>query len=347
MAKKNSLLRKGAFLAPIIAVVMVAAGSLDAQARFGSSRSFGSRGSRSVTPRSYGSGGFSSGQTSPRFGSGASPYSQSNPSTMARPMPAPSTGMGGGFWRGMAGGLAGGFLGSMLFRNLGYGGYGGMGYGGGAGGGIGILEILLIGGLIFLIFRFVVSRAASTGGAAYSSGSYETSARDALNQVPRGPFAGATPRMSEEEEAVDTIRRYDANFDPARFKDARVDDFFRIQAAWGNRDLTSVRELLAPEIQGALTDELESLKRARQVNRIENVTVRQTQILEAWQEFGKEYVTLRFYANLLDYTTDETTGAVVAGDKNHPVKFEEYWTYVREIGNPSQPWRLSAVEQQA
>jgi len=49
------------------------------------------------------------------------------------------------------------------------------------------------------------------------------------------------------------------------------------------------------------------------------------------------------YANLLDYTTDDATGSVVSGSKTEPVKFEEYWTLTRPIGN--NPWRLSAVNQ--
>jgi predicted lipid-binding transport protein (Tim44 family) len=49
------------------------------------------------------------------------------------------------------------------------------------------------------------------------------------------------------------------------------------------------------------------------------------------------------YANLLDYTTDDTTGAVVAGSKTEPVKFEEYWTFTRPVGN--NPWKLAAINQ--
>lgn len=47
--------------------------------------------------------------------------------------------------------------------------------------------------------------------------------------------------------------------------------------------------------------------------------------------------------NLLDYTTDDATGAVVSGSKTEPVKFEEYWTFTRPVGN--NPWRLSAISQ--
>jgi predicted lipid-binding transport protein (Tim44 family) len=48
------------------------------------------------------------------------------------------------------------------------------------------------------------------------------------------------------------------------------------------------------------------------------------------------------YANLLDYTTDES-GVVVSGNKTDPVKFEEYWTFTRPVG--PNPWKLSAIQQ--
>ena len=263
-------------------------------------------------------------------------------------------GGGGGFMRGMMGGMAGGFLGSMLFRSMGYGGQ----MGGGGGGGIGLFEILLIGGLLFFGIRFVMARAAMSGGGpgagpgmGYGSQPQDSNSfgggRPDLRVVQSEPQQGYDHGVMDEDTVANSIRRYDGAFDMARFKDSRVDDFFRIQAAWAQRDLTLIRPLVTTEIASSLESELTGLKASGHINHIENVAVRQTQIMEAWQEQGKEYVTLRFYANLLDYTVDEKTGAVVEGDKNQPKKFEEYWTYLREVGRPDSPWLLTAIEQQS
>ena len=56
-----------------------------------------------------------------------------------------------------------------------------------------------------------------------------------------------------------------------------------------------------------------------------------------------EHATVRLLANLLDYTVDETTSRVMDGSDTVPVKFEEYWTWVRPVGPNS--WRLSAINQ--
>jgi predicted lipid-binding transport protein (Tim44 family) len=50
-----------------------------------------------------------------------------------------------------------------------------------------------------------------------------------------------------------------------------------------------------------------------------------------------------FTANLLDYTVDDKTGQVVAGDRNVPVKFEEFWTFCRLSGSPQ--WALAGINQ--
>ncbi|MDD2856230.1 MAG: TIM44-like domain-containing protein, partial [Desulfuromonadaceae bacterium] len=55
-----------------------------------------------------------------------------------------------------------------------------------------------------------------------------------------------------------------------------------------------------------------------------------------------DYINTLIYANLLDYTTDES-GRLISGSKTEPVKFEEFWTFKRPVGN--NPWKLSAIDQ--
>jgi predicted lipid-binding transport protein (Tim44 family) len=138
----------------------------------------------------------------------------------------------------------------------------------------------------------------------------------------------------------------DARFNPADFKDWVQDLFFKIQAAWTNQDLASLTPFLAPEIKGMFSQGLEDQKNRDQVNRLENISVRSVDITEAWQEEGKDYITILFYANLLDYMVDKKTGAVVSGSKTEPVKFREYWTFMRPVGGQGN-WTLSAIQQES
>lgn len=89
--------------------------------------------------------------------------------------------------------------------------------------------------------------------------------------------------------------------------------------------------------------ELSSLKAQGHKNRMDNIALRDTEITEVWTESGQDYITVRLHANLLDFTVDEKTGAVVQGSNSEPVEFEEFWTFSRSVGPNS--WKLSAVQQ--
>ncbi|HUL00114.1 MAG TPA: Tim44 domain-containing protein, partial [Nitrospirota bacterium] len=144
-------------------------------------------------------------------------------------------------------------------------------------------------------------------------------------------------------EGIGHIRQMDPSFEEARFKDLAMDIFFRIQGAWANRDLTAVNSILTVEMKNIFQQDIDSLLREKRVNRLENIAIRKVEPVEVWQEAGQDFIKALFTANLLDYTTDESTGAVVAGNKTEPVKFEECWTFTRPVGN--NPWKLSAISQ--
>jgi predicted lipid-binding transport protein (Tim44 family) len=110
-----------------------------------------------------------------------------------------------------------------------------------------------------------------------------------------------------------------------------------------NRDLSTIRTFFTDEMFGSLQQDADELKMKKQINRLENIAVRTVDITEVWQEAGKDFITVRFCANLLDYAVDEASGQMLAGSKTDPVKFDEYWTFTRPVGN--YPWQLSAINQ--
>jgi predicted lipid-binding transport protein (Tim44 family) len=286
----------------------------DAWARAGSGSSGGSRGSRS-------------------YSSPASPAKPTQPSTppssFQQPQPQRS-GWGAGLMGGLAGFALGGLLGSMFFGH-------------GMGGGIGLMEILLIGGGIFLLFRMMKKRQAATEpvpsyGQGYGGGQPEGQPQPQMYQaqpVDTGP--------SDLERGVSFIRQMDAGFDPARFTDSASDIFFRVQAAWMARDMSQGSASITPEMADILQKDCDRLRGQGRINRLDSIAVRSVTVTEAWQESGQDYVTVHFLASLLDYTVDERSGQVVEGSRTEPVKFEEFWTFVRPVGPNA--WRLSAIQQ--
>lgn len=235
--------------------------------------------------------------------------------------------------RGLAGGLVGGLLGSMLFSSLAQAGWGGFG-----GSGIGLIEILLLAGVGYWIYRRVRRPAFATG---YDSGMQYASTTYSPNYNP-GPAVEA-PAVAEPD--FGAIHMMDPRFDPDGFVKSAQDTFFKIQAAWSRQDGATLSSLCAPELARSWEQELAGLRARSQRNTMENIALRATEITEAWTEQGQDYITVRFEVNLLDYTVDEKSGLVVAGNRSEPVQFEEYWTFTRSVG--PNPWRLTAIQQPA
>jgi len=319
----NSRLGKASLLLFIFFFLFFYVLPMDALARVSGGRSSGSRGSRSSTPPSS--------YSTPTPTQPSSPPSQ----PLSQPTPQPQSGL----WRGVMGGMMGGILGGMLFRSLGFG-----SDLAGEGGGIGLFEILLIGALLFGVYWYIKRRRQAALANAYYQSSMGTA------EPSYQPSYGQSYEQPREEErdlgkGLGYIRQMDSSFDEKKFQDLCMDNFFKIQGAWANRDMSGAKNLLTEEMSRVIQSDAEKLRAERKINKLENIAVRSVDIVEAWQESGRDYITVKFYANLLDYTVDESTGQVVSGSKTEPVKFEEYWTFTRTVGN--NPWQLSAINQVA
>ncbi len=295
---------------------------MDVFARVGGGTSSGSRGSRS-------------------FSSPSSPYSPSSPSRQStsptQPMSPQMPQQQPSMWRSIAMGVAGGFLGSMLFSGLSH----GMDMGGFGGSGFGLIEIILFGGLLYFLYSYFRRRkqAESAAGTYQQTGNAPSMERQ-TSFTPSPQYQGYTE--SDVGTGINHIRQLDASFDEARFSDLCMDNFFKIQGAWINRDMSSVKGILTEEMFGILQRDADKLRAEKKINKLDNIAVRSVEITEAWQEGGMDFITVRILASLLDYTVSDS-GELLSGSKTEPVKFEEYWTFTRPAGNNR--WQLSAINQ--
>jgi predicted lipid-binding transport protein (Tim44 family) len=287
-----------------------------ADARAGGGRSGGFRGSRSYRAPSA--------PAQPRREATPSPAQQ--PGTM---MP-----QGGGFMRGLGTAILGGFLGSMLFSGLAHAG----GFGGFGGSGFGMIEILLVAGLGYFLYRKFMRPAVASGPGAMQ---YQNNPPYTQYQ----PVSVPVPEPASANEQIDysSLTMMDRTFDPDRFLKTAQDIFFKVQGAWNKEDTQALSALCGRELLQTWEEELSQLRARNQKNRMENIALRESEITEAWTENGEDFITLRLHANLLDYTVDAKSGAVVSGSNAEPVEFTEYWTFTRPVGPNT--WKLTAVQQ--
>ena len=287
--------------------------------------------------RSSGSRGFSSGSSS-RPSSPTSPTRQ--PGTVQQPGMAQQPPASGGFGRslmyGIGGGLLGGMIGSMLFGGRGW---AGPGHGGGGFGFGDFIIILIILAIIYFVVKKYRARKAMGMASAYQGYTPETYGSGYQDpspvNFPSDPVATG----------LGHIASMDPSFDEKRSLDTFEDMFFRIQSAWTKRDLTPARDLLAPDMMTTFQTDISRYVADHQINRLENVAVRQVEIVYAAQDQGMDYITVKFVASLLDYTVDDRDNKVTSGSPVDPVKFLEYWTFCRKIGDRN--WVLSAITQES
>lgn len=232
-----------------------------------------------------------------------------------------------------AAGLDGGFPGSSLFRALGA----GKGWGDAGRGGTGIWEMLLILGIIYFLYRFMVNKRESgeSGRTPYTpTNSREPAPGQPTPQASLSPAAGSKPGTAH-------VRRFDPAFDRQDFRAQVPELFFNIRNTWSNRDIVASGPLLTSEVQRIFQEEIDRLLREQGGDRPENITVRQVEIVEAWQESEQDFITMLTEIDIFAYTPDDSIGKTSREIDPEPIRLEEHWTLTRPAGN--NPWRLSAV----
>lgn len=311
-----------------LAVLLVV--SLAEAARLGGGRSFGGR---STYSRSYS-------KPVPPSSGYAQPGQTQGPAQMAQPRPATAPPLGATqpsmFSRmgwGLGGLVAGGLLGSMLFG-------GGMG-GWGAGGGIGLLDILLIGLVIFFAVKLLRRRKQEQGGSQAGAGddqaptaSEDARSRaeqswDALRSQPApGASGGFGPGVAPAGAGPEPV--VPPGFNVPEFLEGAKSVYARLQHAWDRRDLADIALFTTPEV-------LEEIRRQSVADPGPSKTellLINARLLEFKEEPGDTVVSVLFDVLMRE-----------AASEDRPKQVREAWHFSRPTGNLEANWRLEGIQQ--
>lgn len=310
--------------------------------RFGGGSSFGSKGSRNFsTPRSA--------PSRSTFQRNTQRNRQSaNSSSRNRGFGGLSSGMLGG----IGGLMIGGLLGSMLF---GGGSTAASGMAGGLGGsGIGLFEILLIGGGIWLFLRWRRQKAlqpsqvtGDTTVAFHNSGGHLD--REQLPNISNrnlpDTFSFQGDNGGDEiAGAISRITQTDPTFNEQNFLQGACSAFEAVQGAWSAWNVEHLRPLLTDRMLEIARQQAKEHKEAGQRTIIEKIHFESAEVSELWQESRHDWITVHFKVQMIDYLLDRQE-KVLEGDPDKMIHVEEYWTFTRPIGSSNPNWFLSAVLQ--
>lgn len=216
-----------------------------------------------------------------------------------------------GRWGGMLGGmLMGGLIGSMLFG------------GGHAYGGPGLLDLLLIGGGLFLLYRFIRSRRMATASpTATGAMSFDQSPSHGWGQPGYDPSSvAATP--VEEQPALPP------GFDAQEFLKGAKAIYIRMQSSWDKRDLEDIRQFVSPEVWAEIEHQAQE---DPQPGKTELLLIN-PRILEA-RETDSQTVVSVFYDVMMRENQAETAKQV-----------REVWHFSRDK-SPEAFWVLEGIQQ--
>ncbi len=243
-----------------------------------------------------------------------------------------------GFGRGLAGGLLGGALGGMLLGSM-----FGMG-----GSGMGILPFLLLGVVGYFLYRRFKARPAAGSSPGYQPPPSQGNSFGGNSSPNQGGFASpppppVEPTLSSLEEGLALIRIGDPDFDTDHFVEVASDVFFKVQAGWMRRDLSSYSHLLGKQLASEYAAQFAEMEAKGEINKLESISIRKVEVVAAGSDNGEDFVTVLFTANLLDYTVDDKSGDLISGSMTDPVKFAEEWSWARPLG--TQDWKLEGLKE--
>ena len=313
----------------IAAIAAVSVGVGVADARVGGSKSSGSRGTQSTTPPP-------ATNTAPKP---AAPMERSTAPTTgaatAGAAQAAKPGMFGGLGKGL---LMGGLMGLGL-AGL-FGGFGAFGAMFGM-----LLQIALLGGVIFLAYNFfrnrnrpaMASAPANSPMAAANPLNPNTLARQANPQQAslNGGFGGAAASAPVQPKLDVTPEDFNA-FETMLTK---------AQLSYGRQDRAALPFLATPEMVSYFNDDLDADEAQGVRNELSDVKLVQGDLAESWVEKDAEFATVAMRYALRDAKVDIKSGRVVSGSKTDLQEVTEIWTFRRPRGAPIQAWRISAIQQ--
>lgn len=294
----------------LMAVFFLLAASLDVALakRLGGGGSIGNRQS------------FSQSTSRPDMGAPSGSFGSSQ---ATRPGPA---GAGGMFSRpglgGMLGGLlVGGLVGSMLF-----------GGGHGMGGGPGLLDLLLIGGGLFLLFKFLRSRRTATADGPSMARTYEAAPRrpEPAQSPMRDAAAGGWANLGAPQAAPAAGPEIPAGFDAEEFLAGAKTLFARLQRAWSARDLADIAAFATPVFMEDVRRQAAEDPKPSPTD----VLLVDARLLEVRRQ-GPVTIASAYFDTLLreDPKADK------------PEQVREVWHFTRRDDIPGDAWRLDAIQQ--
>lgn len=183
----------------------------------------------------------------------------------------------------------------------------------GSSGGLSFFDILIILAFLAFVAFFVIRKGDKT---------------NRQNPVRVSTGAPAQPMVND----LADLKARDPAFSEEKFLSDASNLYIQMQNAWTARNLTALRPRLSAALYAQSERQVEAYKQRHQTNRVERVNVIDKRIVGCTKDNQNDIITVRLTSRLVDYVTDDNTGAVLRGDPNRELFMTYQWTFLRSIG---------------
>jgi hypothetical protein len=139
------------------------------------------------------------------------------------------------------------------------------------------------------------------------------------------------------------LRQNDAEFDAAIFAKRVKDGFTKLQSAWCEQNLTSVRPFISDGIHERFSLQFEEQRALGYRPVMENLSI--LECTPAQVECGPVFdvITMRIAASAKDYRVSAETGKAIPGSEEAS-QFAEYWSFIRARGGRTKAGHNGLIE---
>ncbi len=108
--------------------------------------------------------------------------------------------------------------------------------------------------------------------------------------------------------------------------------FFELQKAWTQKNWNLARPYETDTLFHTHLFWMEDFKRNGQTNFIGDIKINGIEPVSLIRDKFYASFTFRIFADMVDYTLDKD-GRIIRGNRKRPIKFSEYWTFIKGINN--------------
>lgn len=180
--------------------------------------------------------------------------------------------------------------------------------------------------IIFIIIVFVASK---------SNGSNRMNSERPSHSVPNLDKYGAekfkrSPVRSKG--VAEKVIAVDPHFNEETFISNAKNLFVKLQNAWSERNLETIRPLVSAELFDQYSKNIQNYIESKKRNKIERIATNYGELVSFYQDNEKDMLIVAVNSSMVDYIVDEEKGVILKGDNSTKITNTYKMTFTRKKG---------------